>query len=121
MELRVGDLADEITSGHRANFQNTPGDVGLTWNAYANANQGDAGITPTTGTTFRYEDNIHIRAGAPVSCAQIGFGTQAQQPPPNAPSNLHLGWLLLGEPPTALQAAGLATVLLGFYLAQRQR
>jgi drug/metabolite transporter (DMT)-like permease len=31
------------------------------------------------------------------------------------------GWLLLGEPPTALQAAGLATVLFGFYLAQRQR
>ena len=34
---------------------------------------------------------------------------------------LLFGWLLLGEPPTALQAAGLATVLCGFYLAQRQR
>jgi drug/metabolite transporter (DMT)-like permease len=34
---------------------------------------------------------------------------------------LLLGWLLLGEPPTALQAAGLVTVLSGFYLAQRQR
>ncbi len=31
------------------------------------------------------------------------------------------GWLLLGEPPTALQATGLMTVLFGFYLAQRQR
>jgi drug/metabolite transporter (DMT)-like permease len=31
------------------------------------------------------------------------------------------GWLLLGELPTALQAAGLVTVLSGFYLAQRQR
>lgn len=31
------------------------------------------------------------------------------------------GWLLLGEPPTALQVAGLVTVLFGFYLAQRQR
>ena len=31
------------------------------------------------------------------------------------------GWLLLGEPPTTLQAAGLVTVLAGFYLAQRQR
>lgn len=31
------------------------------------------------------------------------------------------GWLLLGEAPTALQAAGLVTVLFGFYLAQRQR
>jgi drug/metabolite transporter (DMT)-like permease len=34
---------------------------------------------------------------------------------------LLVGWLLLGEPPTALQAAGLLTVLSGFYLAQRQR
>jgi drug/metabolite transporter (DMT)-like permease len=34
---------------------------------------------------------------------------------------LLFGWLLLGEPPSALQAAGLATVLCGFYLAQRQR
>jgi drug/metabolite transporter (DMT)-like permease len=34
---------------------------------------------------------------------------------------LLFGWLLLGEPPTALQAAGLAMVLCGFYLAQRQR
>jgi drug/metabolite transporter (DMT)-like permease len=31
-----------------------------------------------------------------------------------------IGWLLLGEPPTALQTAGLVTVLAGFYLAQRQ-
>jgi drug/metabolite transporter (DMT)-like permease len=31
------------------------------------------------------------------------------------------GWLLLGEPPTAQQIAGLLTVLCGFYLAQRQR
>ena len=31
------------------------------------------------------------------------------------------GWLLLGETPTMLQAAGLETVLCGFYLAQRQR
>jgi drug/metabolite transporter (DMT)-like permease len=30
------------------------------------------------------------------------------------------GWLLIGEPPTMLQAAGLVTVLGGFYLAQRQ-
>jgi drug/metabolite transporter (DMT)-like permease len=33
---------------------------------------------------------------------------------------LLLGWLLIGEPPTALQTAGLVTVLAGFYLAQRQ-
>jgi drug/metabolite transporter (DMT)-like permease len=34
---------------------------------------------------------------------------------------LLLSWLLLGEPPTAMQTAGLMTVLSGFYLAQRQR
>jgi len=34
---------------------------------------------------------------------------------------LLFSWLLLGEPPTLLQMAGLATVLLGFYLAQRSR
>ncbi|MGX9424684.1 MULTISPECIES: DMT family transporter [Bradyrhizobium] len=34
---------------------------------------------------------------------------------------LLVGWLLLGEPPTALQATGLVLVLSGFYLAQRQR
>jgi drug/metabolite transporter (DMT)-like permease len=32
-----------------------------------------------------------------------------------------VGWMLLGEPPTSLQVAGLVTVLCGFYLAQRQR
>lgn len=47
---------------------------GLTWNSYANTNQGDIGSTPTNQTTYRYEDNIHIREGAPVSCDQIGLG-----------------------------------------------
>jgi drug/metabolite transporter (DMT)-like permease len=32
-----------------------------------------------------------------------------------------VGWMLLGEPPTWLQVAGLVTVLCGFYVAQRQR
>jgi hypothetical protein len=41
------------------------------WDNYANRNQT---ATKTTQTTFRYEDNVHIRAGAPVSCSQIGFG-----------------------------------------------
>src|SRR5258705_3539383 len=34
---------------------------------------------------------------------------------------LLVGWLLLGEPPTALQAAGLVTLLSGFYLSQPPR
>jgi hypothetical protein len=43
----------------------------FSWNSYANYNQtvGQA----TTHTTYRYEDNVHIRNGPPVSCAQIGF------------------------------------------------
>jgi hypothetical protein len=44
------------------------------WNSYANANQG-LGETPTTGTGFRYEDNIHVRNGSPVSCSTIGFSS----------------------------------------------
>ena len=36
------------------------------------------------------------------------------------PLTLLVGWLVLGEAPTALQALGLITVLSGFYLAQRQ-
>lgn len=46
---------------------------GFFWNNYANANQGDGGV-PTSQTTYRYEDNVHVREGVPVSCAQIGFG-----------------------------------------------
>jgi hypothetical protein len=53
---------------------------GFTWNNYANTNQGDVGTTPSTQTSFRYEDNVHIRAGTPVSCSQIGFGAQGPAP-----------------------------------------
>jgi hypothetical protein len=47
----------------------------LSWNAYSNSNQGSAGTgeTPTTQTTYRYEDNVHLREGVPVSCAAINF------------------------------------------------
>jgi hypothetical protein len=38
----------------------------------------------TAQATFRYEDNVHIRTGTPVSCSQIGFGSK----PPLAPSGL---------------------------------
>ena len=51
------------------------------WNHYANYNQfaGQA----TTKATYRYEDNMHIREGAPVSCQQIGFTSlTAPAPPP---------------------------------------
>jgi drug/metabolite transporter (DMT)-like permease len=51
----------------------------------------------------------------------LGAGRAAVFPATVPALALLVGWLLLGEPPTALQATGLATVLLGFYLAQRQQ
>lgn len=56
----------------------------LDWNHYANTNFYDnsGGTQGTTDTVFRYEDNVHITAGAPVSCAQIGYsGAQAAVSP----------------------------------------
>jgi hypothetical protein len=86
------------------NFSGTligQGYKGMKWNAYVNANQPGGG-GPTTAVTYRYMDNVHIRNGTPVSCAQIGFtggggdvtppaaptGVQISQP--DAPTNLHL-------------------------------
>lgn len=47
------------------------------FNNYSNANQdpdcNDTCESETTETTYRYQDNVHIRNGAPVSCAAIGF------------------------------------------------
>lgn len=51
----------------------------------------------------------------------LGAGRAAVFPAIVPALALLVGWLLLGEPPTLLQAAGLGTVLLGFYLAQRQQ
>jgi len=56
----------------KAGLDNVGGYDAMKWNAYANTNQG-GGYTATTALTFRYEDNVHVRQGVPVSCAQIGF------------------------------------------------
>mgnify|MGYP001620090407 FL=1 len=50
---------------------NRQGYSGFTLGNYANTNA--YGPPFTTQTTYRYEDNVHITAGAPVSCSQIGF------------------------------------------------
>ena len=55
------------------------------------------------------------------SIQRLGVARAAVVPAIVPALTLLAGWLLLGEQPTALQAAGLATVLCGFYLAQRQR
>ncbi|HEV2155026.1 DMT family transporter [Bradyrhizobium sp.] len=56
-----------------------------------------------------------------VSVQRLGVGRAAVFPACVPALTLLTGWLLLGEPPTMLQTAGLVTVLCGFYLAQRQR
>jgi hypothetical protein len=53
-------------------LDNKQGYERMAWNPYANTNQG-TGYTPSTELTFRYEDNLHVRNGMPVSCSQIGF------------------------------------------------
>lgn len=55
------------------------------------------------------------------SIQTIGVARAAVFPATVPALTILAGWLLLGEAPTALQAAGLVTVLFGFYLAQRQR
>jgi drug/metabolite transporter (DMT)-like permease len=56
-----------------------------------------------------------------VSVQRLGVARAAVFPACVPALTLLTGWLLLGEPPTMLQTAGLVTVLCGFYLAQRQR
>jgi drug/metabolite transporter (DMT)-like permease len=56
-----------------------------------------------------------------ASIQHLGAARAAIFPATVPALTLLFGWQLLGEPPTALQMAGLATVLFGFYLAQRQR
>ena len=55
-----------------------------------------------------------------LSIQLLGVARAAVFPAIVPPLTLLSGWLLLGDPPTTLQAAGLVTVLSGFYLAQRQ-
>lgn len=43
------------------------------YDSYTNLNDSGQSSTPTTETAFRYNDNIHVREGVPVSCATIGF------------------------------------------------
>ena len=54
------------------------------------------------------------------SIALAGVARAAVVPALVPALTLLAGWLLIGEQPSALQVAGLATVLAGFYLAQRQ-
>lgn len=42
----------------------------MNFDSYANTN---AQGTPTSTTAWRYQDNIHIRAGVPVDCSAIGY------------------------------------------------
>lgn len=55
-----------------------------------------------------------------LSIQRLGVARAAVFPATVPVLTLLLGWLLIGEQPTTLQAAGLVVVLAGFYLAQRQ-
>ena len=55
------------------------------------------------------------------SIQRLGVARAAVFPAMVPALTILVGWLLLGEPPTALQATGLVLVLCGFYLAQRQK
>ena len=46
---------------------------GFHFNNYTNQNGGGAGYNGTDQVAYRYQDNIHVKTGAPVSCAAIGF------------------------------------------------
>lgn len=74
----------------------TGGYKGIKWNAYSNANQGLGG-TPTNATTFRYEDNMIVTNGTPVSCAQIGFSGSSGGGTTSAPGNaiMFVEWTML--------------------------
>ena len=43
---------------------------------------GRTGAVPTTESSYRYQDNMHVRNGPPVACSAIGFGGT---PSPAAP------------------------------------
>src|SRR5262249_21379003 len=85
VEKQIVDLSNMDMTG----MSSKNGYDGLIWNDYANSNQGPpypgAPWTPTTQETFRYEDNVHVTAGAPVSCAQIGYGGGGSPGPTPAP------------------------------------
>lgn len=44
----------------------------MSYGSYANYNAGQ-GVGPSTVPTYRYMDNVHIRAGEPVACSAIGY------------------------------------------------
>ncbi len=84
-------------------------------------------MRPSASTRMRYRPIAQgILAGPAAlymfaqSIQRLGVARAAVFPAIVPALTLLLGWLLIGEPPTTLQAAGLITVLAGFYLAQRQ-
>lgn len=91
------DLIIHITGLDTRDFiigADTPGYTGISLNNYANANawfdyqpgneacggQGGAGCTDET--TFRYQDNVVVTDGAPVTCEAIGFQFEASPASP---------------------------------------
>ena len=82
-------LIIDIDNLNGAVFSNREGYDALFWNSYSNRNQ-TANLS--TETTYRYEDNIHITAGPPVSCEVLGFpsGTAGDSIAPAAPRDVRI-------------------------------
>lgn len=69
---------NEVLIFHISNFAasalRTPAYELFAWNSYANINEdGDGTANDTDEPFYRYLDNVHVRAGDPVSCATIGY------------------------------------------------
>jgi hypothetical protein len=93
-------------------LDNASGYAGMKWNPYANTNQG-GGYVESTELTFRYEDNLHVRQGVPVSCAQIGFEGGAAQEQPETTHSMDTTWVVR----TTAISIFFALLLWGIYVA----
>jgi hypothetical protein len=80
-----GRLIKSISHFATTGLANNNGYLGVKLDSYSNINN-NPGQPTIDRTIYRYYDNIHVRRGAPVSCAQVGLGSVV--PPPNAPTNL---------------------------------
>ena len=80
--LQVGTKVQTIFDGANIDLSRTssaPGMYGRSPDAYANANAGPQyGSVYTTEVTYRLEGNHVTRNGAPLTCAQLGYGVSAR-------------------------------------------
>ena len=76
----VLDIVDWDTSA-AGNSETPDGFTFSVMDSYANANVPSQGAPDTLSTVYRHQDNMHMREGSPVSCAQVGFVAGASAVP----------------------------------------